>query len=249
MGQAQRAGLARVQPVRRREARAHPGELAALRRAAGRPAPRAVRSGRCRRRRRCRRSRRRAAAATRRPAAHAQRVAPRCSPLGLQQHRAGRARRVAGAAQVHAGGRPSPRPARRGGCRRWRVSSTTRPARITVTASHRRHDLLELVRDQQDRRAALAQAAQRGEELLGLLRRQHGGGLVEDQDARAAVQRLQDLQPLALADRQVGDRACPAPPAGRCRCISASSRCARGLGARGRRRQAARRRASRCPAR
>ena len=42
--------------------------------------------------------------------------------------------------------------------------------------------------------------------MLGLLRRQHRGRLVEDQDARAAVQGLQDLQPLAVADRQVADQ-------------------------------------------
>ena len=45
----------------------------------------------------------------------------------------------------------------------------------------------------------------RGEQRLGLLRRQHRGRLVEDQHARAAVQRLQDLHALALADRQLGD--------------------------------------------
>ncbi len=41
--------------------------------------------------------------------------------------------------------------------------------------------------------------------MVGLLRRQHGGRLVEDQDARAAVERLQDLDPLLQADRQVAD--------------------------------------------
>ena len=52
---------------------------------------------------------------------------------------------------------------------------------------------------------AFDQLAQRGEQRLALLRRQHRGRLVEDQDARAAVQRLQDLDPLALAHRQVAD--------------------------------------------
>ena len=41
------------------------------------------------------------------------------------------------------------------------------------------------------------------EQLGRLLRRQHGGRLVEDQDVGAAVERLQDLDPLLLAD---GDR-------------------------------------------
>ena len=44
------------------------------------------------------------------------------------------------------------------------------------------------------------------EQLVGLLRRQHGARLVEDQDARAAEQHLQDLDPLLLADRQIGDQ-------------------------------------------
>ena len=35
---------------------------------------------------------------------------------------------------------------------------------------------------------------------LDLLRRQHRGRLVEDQDARVAIERLQDLDALALAD-------------------------------------------------
>ncbi len=91
-------------------------------------------------------------------------------------------------------------------------SSTTAPR-----AHHRhgvadRHDLLELVGDQQHRRAARAQGAQRVEQLLGLLRREHRGRLVEDQDARAAVERLQDLQPLALAHRQLARPAGPAAP-------------------------------------
>ena len=41
---------------------------------------------------------------------------------------------------------------------------------------------------------------------FGLLRRQHGGRLVEDQDLRAAVERLQDLDPLLLTDRDRRDR-------------------------------------------
>ncbi len=39
------------------------------------------------------------------------------------------------------------------------------------------------------------------EELARLLRREHGGRLVEDQDVGPAVERLQDLDPLLLADR------------------------------------------------
>ena len=39
------------------------------------------------------------------------------------------------------------------------------------------------------------------EQLLRLLRRQDGRRLVEDQDLGAAVERLQDLDALLLADR------------------------------------------------
>ena len=59
--------------------------------------------------------------------------------------------------------------------------------------------------DEDDARALRREAAQDGEDLLGLLRRQHGGRLVEDEDARLAVERLEDLDALLLADRQAAD--------------------------------------------
>ena len=40
-----------------------------------------------------------------------------------------------------------------------------------------------------------------------LLRREHGGRLVEDQDAGVAVERLEDFDALLLADRQRADAA------------------------------------------
>ena len=40
---------------------------------------------------------------------------------------------------------------------------------------------------------------------VGLLRREHGRRLVEDQDARLAVERLQDLDALLLAERELPD--------------------------------------------
>ena len=43
------------------------------------------------------------------------------------------------------------------------------------------------------------------EQLLGLVRRQHGARLVEDEDVAVAVERLQDLDALAHADRQALD--------------------------------------------
>ena len=68
-----------------------------------------------------------------------------------------------------------------------------------------RHHLGELVRDEDDRQALPDQQLQRGEERIGFGRRQHRRRLVEDQHARVAVERLQDLDALALADRQRRD--------------------------------------------
>ncbi len=68
-------------------------------------------------------------------------------------------------------------------------------------------DLAELVRDHHD--AALAGVgalAQRAQHLVGLLRRQHRRGLVQDQQARAQEQLLEDLQLLLLPGRQVRRR-------------------------------------------
>ena len=61
-------------------------------------------------------------------------------------------------------------------------------------------DLVQLVRDEDNRQALLRQPAQRVEQLVHLLRRQHGGRLVQHQDAHTAIERLQDFRPLLLAD-------------------------------------------------
>ena len=65
--------------------------------------------------------------------------------------------------------------------------------------------LVQLVRDEDHRLAARREAADHLEELLRLLRREHGGRLVEDEDVRVAVERLQDLDALLLADGDVLD--------------------------------------------
>ena len=65
--------------------------------------------------------------------------------------------------------------------------------------------LVELVADEDDAPAALGQAAQEEEDLLRLLRREHGRRFVEDEDARVAVESLQDLDALLLADRERAD--------------------------------------------
>ena len=47
------------------------------------------------------------------------------------------------------------------------------------------------------------EVAQDAEQMVGLLRRQHAGGLVQDQDVGAAEQGLEDLDPLLHAHRQL----------------------------------------------
>ena len=79
-----------------------------------------------------------------------------------------------------------------------------RPARITVIVVGDLDHLVELVRDEDDRPAVVAQRAQHGPELAHFRRREHGGRLVEDEDLRAAIERLEDLDALRLADREIG---------------------------------------------
>ena len=68
------------------------------------------------------------------------------------------------------------------------------------------HDLAQLVGDEDDGLALVAQRAEDAEQVIGLVRRQHAGGLVEDQDVGAAVERLEDLDALLQADGQVADQ-------------------------------------------
>jgi len=65
--------------------------------------------------------------------------------------------------------------------------------------------LAELVRDEDDRRAVLPQSSQDRHQLGDLLRREHGGRLVEHEDARVAIERAEDLDALLHADRDVLD--------------------------------------------
>ena len=61
------------------------------------------------------------------------------------------------------------------------------------------------MRDEDDRAALARHHPQRLEQRIGLLRCQHRRRLVEDQHARVAVERLQNLDPLLLAQRQLPD--------------------------------------------
>ena len=69
---------------------------------------------------------------------------------------------------------------------------------------HREH-LAQLVRDEDDRRAGGRELLHDAEQLVGLLRRQHRGRLVEDEQVDLARERLEDLDALLGADRQVLD--------------------------------------------
>ena len=66
--------------------------------------------------------------------------------------------------------------------------------------------LFEAMRDVEDRLALGAQPLQRLEQLVGFLRRQHRGRLVEDDEFRRLQQAADDLDALALADRKVADQ-------------------------------------------
>jgi len=59
--------------------------------------------------------------------------------------------------------------------------------------------------DQHDRAAAVGDAAAYRHQLANLVRQQHGGRLVENQQPRCADQALDDLDPLSLAHRQIAD--------------------------------------------
>ena len=91
------------------------------------------------------------------------------------------------------------------GVARSRRSPTRRPWRRTRTRSETAITSRSLWEMKTIERPSRHGEAERAEERLGLLRRQHGGRLVEDEDAGVAVERLQDLDPLALADGEVGD--------------------------------------------
>ena len=81
----------------------------------------------------------------------------------------------------------------------------TRPAAQDDDFVRDLEDLVELVGDEDDRRAGRRERPDDPEQLLRLERREHGRRLVEDEDVALAVERLEDLDPLADADRQVLD--------------------------------------------
>jgi hypothetical protein len=176
---------------------------------AGPPGPPPVRAGRCPTRRPRRRSRR--PHCRLRPCTASGRGRPcTCSPC-----------RPATTAGASAGGRTSgallswlrqPAPClahHRGGQLVGVVSATRAMVHSLAPAQHGHvvgigHHLAELVRDHQHGALAAARAvAHMAQHLVGLLRRQHRGGLVQDQQPRLQVQLLEHLELLLLAGRQV----------------------------------------------
>ena len=90
---------------------------------------------------------------------------------------------------------------------RARHAPATRPWRSTTQRWVSARTSLSLCEMKMMPKPLRRHGAQRHEQAVDLGRRQHRGRLVEDQDAHAAKQRLDDLQPLLLADRQRRRRA------------------------------------------
>ena len=69
----------------------------------------------------------------------------------------------------------------------------------------KRENLLQLVTDEEDGGAIIAEAAQHAEEPLALMGSDGGGWLVEEQDAALQRERLGDLDELHLGDAELVD--------------------------------------------
>ena len=67
------------------------------------------------------------------------------------------------------------------------------------------HDLVELMGDEQDGLALLLEPAHDLHQFVDLLRGQHSGRLVKDQDLVVAVQHLQNLYALLHTHRDIAD--------------------------------------------
>lgn len=83
-------------------------------------------------------------------------------------------------------------------------------ADVLPLAQHRHpvgdgHDLMELVRDDDDGLSVGLHRTQDGKETLGLLRGEHGGGLVQNEHVGPPVEHLHDLHRLLFRHRHVVD--------------------------------------------
>ncbi len=88
---------------------------------------------------------------------------------------------------------------------RVRVADGGATADDADRVGHREH-LVQLVRDEDDGDALGLEVAEVGEERVHLVRDEDGGGLVQDQDAGAAVEHLEDLDALPLGHSEVLDQ-------------------------------------------
>ena len=86
------------------------------------------------------------------------------------------------------------------------ASPTVVPRRMTVIESATLRTSSSLCEMKMTVRPSRLSSAQVAEQLVDLLRHEHGGRLVEDQDAGAAVEHLGDLDPLPVADAEVLDQ-------------------------------------------
>ena len=178
---------------------AHPDRPASA--GASRTAPPPARSGRCRTRPRRPRSRRpgrrgRPRAARASPGCRRRTARRRAAPAGRPGRRSvGRCDPEGRPSDHHAGQLPLVGVARR-------ACPTSRPRRSTVTRSEiaRTSASLWLMNTTASPSATSRAASRTGLDLLG---HEHRGRLVEDQDPAVAGERLEDLDPLLLPDRQV----------------------------------------------
>ena len=123
--------------------------------------------------------------------------------VDLQQHVARLRRRLVDAKQ-HVAADHHPRQQRLGRARAVdRVDLAPAPQHGDAVGDL--EHLVQLVRDEDDGHPLCDEALEDLEQLHRLLRRQHRGRLVEDQDVGAAIERLEDLDALLLAHGDVAD--------------------------------------------
>ena len=67
------------------------------------------------------------------------------------------------------------------------------------------HHFMQFMRNEDEGMAIPGHLAHDGEQLIHFLRGEHGGRLVEDEQGRAAIKGLDDLDALLLADRKLPD--------------------------------------------
>ena len=143
-----------------------------------------ARSGRCRRRRRCRRSRPRGPRARRRAPSRGRGRRGRAGPRPRAAARPASAGALLDPKQ-HLAPDHQPREALLGRALARAASRSTLPRRSTRDPVGDLEHLVQLVADEDDRHPLALEAREDREELARLLRRQHGGRLVEDEDVRA----------------------------------------------------------------